>query len=239
MAPDIFRFDFQNYTSGIGLMDEEESQHIIKVLRMKPGEQVVLTNGKGYSALGKILDTKGKLAQVEFDKPFFHQPRKIQLELAIALPKTTDRVDWLISKATEIGVENIVPIITQRSERQKLNAERLTRIAWSAIKQSRQWHLPQIKEGVTLDKYLINNTGNSCFICHQHTPDTPTLLEAVGNLSAGLVKVMVGPEGDFSPEELETAFKAQYRAVSLGMNRLRTETAGAFVCSMINAINKP
>lgn len=238
MEPDIFRFSFPNLQAGQGLMDEEESQHLLKVLRMKVGEPLVVTDGKGLKAQAKLLGNKGKLALIAFDKPELQTARNISLELAIALPKSADRVDWLISKATEIGVETLVPIITQRSERQKLNLDRLNRIAWSAIKQSRQWHLPVITESVSMEKYLMQNSEGLNFICHQHTENTPSLLEAVLKVRTGKICVMVGPEGDFSPEELKAAFQAKFQAVSLGRNRLRSETAGVFVCSMINAIQK-
>lgn len=236
MEADIFRFDFDSSNGREGHLDEEESTHILKVLRMKLGEPMVLANGKGLKAKATLIGVKGKFASVQFDEPELFSKRKQQLSLAIALPKSTDRVDWLISKATEIGVEAIIPIITQRSERQKLNLERLNRIAWSAIKQSRQWYLPSISEPITIQSYFKEK--NLGYICHQHTPETPSFLEAINGNTADSFDVLVGPEGDFTKEELDLALSLGWQTVTLGRNRLRTETAGIFVCSLINAINK-
>lgn len=216
---------------------DQENSHLMKVLRKKTGDYVDITDGKGFLYSCSIIesDKNKSVLKIESSKGFKNKSPK--LKVAIALTKNRDRFEWFLEKATEIGVSEITPLICRYSERNKFNFERSKKILISAMKQSLRYRLPIINEPIYFKDYLISEGENKIdsFIATCLDSDISLLKEKLikGNDS----KIMVGPEGGFSQNELDLAKKAKFVAVSLGKGRLRTETAGVMVCSIFSTIN--
>lgn len=210
-------------------LEEDEFQHCCKVLRHKVGDHISITNGKGIFAnarINKINKRSAELEVISTDK-FAENERKIVL--AIAPPKNRSRWEWLIEKSIEIGVDVIIPMTTHHSERAKLNLERSRKIMRSAALQSkRKWH-PTLTEITSFDSILKDKSfdGSDKFIAH-YKVENPHLRELQKGTKSAVI--FVGPEGDFSPEEIESARTQNYTLVNISSNRLRTETA-AIVCA--------
>ncbi|MBC2840295.1 16S rRNA (uracil(1498)-N(3))-methyltransferase [Robiginitalea sp. SC105] len=213
----------------------EESRHIVKVLRKRAGDQLHITNGKGYlftaeimeadpdRCMGRILDTR------KMHQKMYH------LHLAVAPTKKMDRFEWFLEKATEIGVNRITPIICERSERTKLPMERLQRVIQEAMKQSLRTYLPELDEPVSLPDFLKNGQPVLKFIAHCEDDEKMDLKRRVA--ADKDVVILIGPEGDFSRDEIEMAVDRGFIPVSLGESRLRTETAALVACTTVNLIN--
>lgn len=210
--------------------DREESKHIIKVLRKKHRDHIVLTDGKGnqYQGLLEVIDPKScgvrisKVTQVPADK--------YQLHIAIAPTKNMDRLEWFVEKATEIGIHQITPILCHQSERKIVKTERLEKIAVSAMKQSMGAFLPKINPLTDYEK-VVDSVEGYCAIAHCHDmPKTP--LHQVSTLE-NEIHIFIGPEGDFTEEEVSYAQAKNVMPISLGHKRLRTETAALVACQTI------
>ena len=220
----------------IMILDQENS-HLMKVLRKKTGDYVDITDGKGFLYSCSIIesDKNKSVLKIENSKEF--KNKSPNLKVAIALTKNRDRFEWFLEKATEIGVSEITPLICSYSERNKFNFERSKKILISAMKQSLRYRLPIINEPVYFKDSLTSESENKIdsFIATCLDSDISLLKEKLikGNDS----KIMVGPEGGFSQNELDLAKKAKFVPVSLGKGRLRTETAGIMVCSIFSTIN--
>jgi 16S rRNA (uracil1498-N3)-methyltransferase len=219
------------------ILDETESKHAIRVLRLQKGDQIQVVDGKGGFYLAEIADANPKKCRLtivnsalDFGKRNFH------LHIAIAPTKNIDRFEWFLEKATEIGIDEITPLLTSHSERKTINAERLEKILVSAMKQSLKAYLPQLHELTTFKELIINNKTENKFIayCDEiqkiHLKDLATK----GNNTL----ILIGPEGDFSPEEIKLAIENGFKVVSLGESRLRTETAGIVACHIVNLANE-
>ena len=217
------------------ILSAEESKHATKVLRKKEGDILNFTDGKGgfYKAKITIADTrKCRLEIVSTErKPKQHN---YHLHIAIAPTKNMDRYEWFLEKATEIGIDEITPIICEHSERKVIKTERCKRILLSAMKQSLKFHQPKLNEAITLKDFLKQEFEGNKYIAHCEDGEKTALSTEE---KAAKTTILIGPEGDFSPSEIEMTLQNQFKAISLGTSRLRTETAGLVAVHTINLKN--
>lgn len=217
-------------------LDEPTSKHCIQVLRMEEGEEMLLTNGLGQRSRARIVAADRKRCGVQLIHTEQLAPRLCTLSLAIAFTKNNSRNEWLLEKATEAGIEHIYPLVSARTEKDKFNAERLKGILVSAMLQSQQCYLPVLHEPAALKKIVTMPQQGQRLIAH--CIDTEARKGLMANLQPGSnVLALVGPEGDFTPEEVTLCLDHGFQAISLGEHRLRTETAGLYVCMVFNALN--
>ncbi|WP_066759884.1 RsmE family RNA methyltransferase [Crocinitomix algicola] len=220
-----------------GFLSEEESNHAIRVLRLKEQEQIKLIDGKGQSALGRIIDPNKKRVQFQVDATKTHQKPKQELRIVIAPTKNMDRFSFFVEKVIEIGIERISPVITSNSERKNLNIEKVRKGAIAALKQSGNYFLPQIDDLVPIQHVFNDSSGNHHrYIAHCEDDENKTALKTVLPTDKK-VEILIGPEGDFTKEEIILAKENGYLPVSLGESRLRTETAGIVACHTVNIIS--
>jgi 16S rRNA (uracil1498-N3)-methyltransferase len=214
------------------ILSAQESKHATKVLRKKEGDVLDFTDGKGnfYKAEITVADSRKCKLQIVSSK---QKPKQhnYHLHIAIAPTKNMDRFEWFLEKATEIGIDEITPIICSRSERKVIKNERCNKILLSAMKQSLKFHLPKLNEAISLTDFLKSNVDGAKYIAHCEKSDK---LELKNEKLEEKTLILIGPEGDFSSKEIELAFQNQFKAVSLGTSRLRTETAGIIATHTIN-----
>jgi 16S rRNA (uracil1498-N3)-methyltransferase len=217
----LFYFAEVQSTSSVVELDEDTRRHVVTVLRMQPGEAILLTNGKGVVAKASIVVADKKKLSVHVDAFDQHAAPATRLVLAISLLKNATRFEWMLEKVTEIGVTEIIPLICSRTERQHFRAERLAQVVVSACLQSRQYHFPLLHAPQRFDELMQMDVPHARFIAHcmEGTRDMLVAQQQDAIL-------LIGPEGDFSPQELTLAAAHHYIPVSLGNTRLRTETAG-------------
>ena len=219
------------------IISEQENVHLIKVLRKKVGSQINVTDGKGHLYHCSLIESDKNKSILKIKNLVEFKNESPKLKIAIALTKNKDRFEWFLEKATEIGVYEITPLVCRYSERNKLNLERSIKILISSMKQSLRYSLPVINKPVDFKDYLKSNSENNVdsYIATSLVADDNLLKEKLikGNNSL----IMIGPEGGFSQNEIDLAKKAKFAPVSLGKNRLRTETAGIIVCSIFSTIN--
>lgn len=219
-------------------LSEVSSKHCIQVLRMQIGDKMLLTDGKGKKVEAQIIVPERKKCVVNIINTEIEKPRPAQLSLAIAFTKNRSRNEWLLEKATELGIEQIYPILTERSEREKFNLDRYQQILISALLQSQQSLLPELMEPQKLNHFLNEQATlkNQKFIAHcLDDADKVSYLNQLRKEDNCVV--LIGPEGDFSPAEIEHCLQSNYIPVTLGQNRLRTETAGLYVVTVFNAFH--
>lgn len=232
------------YTSQIdhkqAILGEEESRHIIKVLRMAGGDPLEIVDGKGNYYKGLISVPDPKACQVNIKNvTSAYLKRQYYLHIAIAPPKSTERFEWFLEKATEIGVDEISPIICVRSERNRIRHDRSQKILIAAMKQSGRALLPRLNREIPLSDFLDLSTADIKLLAHCHTaPDQYIDSEPI--IDQRWI-ILIGPEGDFSPGEIEEARQRTYREFNLGEAVYRTETAGVIACHTISLLyqNKP
>jgi 16S rRNA (uracil1498-N3)-methyltransferase len=222
-------------TDTVFTFDNNESKHIIKVLRKRKGDELWITNGEGYLFRAKIIDDSIKQCKVELISSKKTHPKSHWLHLAVAPTKMNDRFEWFLEKATEIGVDEITPIICDRSERKILKLDRMLRVIESAMKQSLQTYLPKLNEPVSLSEFLEKPTTGLLFIAHCEDSERHELKRRVG--ADQDVTILIGPEGDFTPYEIKNAMSKGYTPVAMGKTRLRTETAAIVACTIVASIN--
>lgn len=215
---------------------KEESKHIIKVLRKSTGDILNITNGKGwlFSAEISIADLRNCIAIITSKT---RQPkRSYSIHLAVAPTKMNDRYEWFLEKATEIGINTITPIICDHSERKIIKAERFEKVLQSAMKQSLNCYLPKLNEAILFKDFINQDFKGQLFIAHCEDTNKKSLKQ---QLKANTdVTILIGPEGDFSVKEIETAIKNSFIPVTLGATRLRTETAAIVACHSIAFTNE-
>jgi 16S rRNA (uracil1498-N3)-methyltransferase len=219
------------------MLDEQESRHLVKVLRIKKGEKVNVTNGDGNLYSCTLVSEDAREAMVEIAGVTENYDRRnYRITLAVAPTKNIDRFETLVEKCVEIGVDKIVPIITSRSERRSLRTDRLERIALSAMKQSLKTLATTIAPITPFSTFIETPPQGRLYIawCSGEMPD---ILIGTDYLKGEEVTVMIGPEGDFTVAEAEEAVKAGFKGVNLGRSRLRTETAGIIACSRFYFLN--
>ena len=210
-------------------LSEEEAAHCLRVLRLTVGDELEITDGKGNLYKAAISSVSGKHCYVEL-REAVEMPKSWQgnLHLAIAPTKNMDRIEWLAEKATEIGLDAITFLNCRFSERKVIKCDRVERIVVSAMKQSLKYRKPLVGEMVDFKKFVSQPREGAKFIAHCGEGERLLLKE---QLVAGEdATILIGPEGDFSPDEVQMAIEAGYRPVSLGSSRLRTETAGLAAC---------
>ncbi len=215
--------------------DKEESKHLVRVLRKKEGDEIQLTNGKGVIFIGRILsanDKKCAVVIVSFDKQT--KAWNYYLHIAIAPTKMNDRFAWFIEKATEIGIDEITPIICDNSERKIIKLERMEKVMVSAMKQSLKYRLPKLNKSISFSDFIQKNISGTKFIAHCENTDKKALNKQL--VSSINITILIGPEGDFSPKEISKALQHQFIPLSLGQSRLRTETAGIVACNTIGVL---
>lgn len=219
------------------MLDELESKHCIKVLRMVPGDRVQLVDGQGgfYTASVAVADPRRCRLKIETTEKEFGKS-SINIHIAIAPTKNIERFEWFLEKATEIGISEITPLITEHSERKIIHPDRLEKILVSAIKQSLKAYLPKLNPLTGLHDFMANSFAGQKFIAHCY-PSEKGFLKDLINKGSDTV-VMIGPEGDFSEAEVELSKKSGFTEISLGQARLRTETAGVVACHTLNLINE-
>lgn len=224
------------YTPDIDIhpeLPEEEAAHCLRVLRLSQGDKITLTDGKGYFYEAQISVASAKRCSVSIlNKTFQPFYWRGHLHLAMAPTKNMDRTEWFAEKATEIGIDEISFLNCRFSERKVLKVERIEKIVVSAVKQSLKARKPQINEMLSFDKFVRQDFPGDKFIAHCYAGEKPLLKDVLSNEKDTLV--LVGPEGDFSPEEVELALSCGFRPVSLGMSRLRTETAALVAAHLMN-----
>ena len=219
------------------VLPEDESGHAIRVLRLQEGEEIRITDGKGFFYQAIITNAHPKHCEVSIIETQQQPPLwPFQLHIAIAPPKNFDRMEWFVEKATEIGIDAITCLNCRFSERHELKTARLEKILISAIKQSQKAQLPQLK-GMTDFQDFINQPFNgSKYIAHCDEGEK-SLLNKIYHPGENAL-ILIGPEGDFSIEEISLAVKQGFQPVSLGTSRLRTETAAFVACHTIHLLNQ-
>lgn len=211
--------------------DKEESKHIVKVLRKSEGDILHVTNGLGDLFHTEIILASDKKCTVKINQTESQKPTDFYLHLAVAPTKMNERFEWFLEKATEIGIHEITPIICEHSERKVIKTERFDKIIQSAMKQSLQYFLPKLNEPISFKEFINKNHDGTLFIAHCEETDKKLLKEAI--VPKEKYTILIGPEGDFSEKEIETALQNNYIPVSLGNTRLRTETAAVVACHSI------
>ncbi|MTE25508.1 16S rRNA (uracil(1498)-N(3))-methyltransferase [Winogradskyella ouciana] len=215
--------------------DKDESRHIVKVLRKKVGDQLHITNGKGWLFEAELISADAKHCSVDITSKSLQPKRNFHLHLAVAPTKMNDRYEWFLEKATEIGIEEITPIICDNSERKVVKLERFERIIQSAMKQSLQCYLPKLNAPMSFQDFVNQEFSGQKFIAHCEETDKKSLKSELKTNEDCIV--LIGPEGDFSVKEIEMALAANYIPVTLGDTRLRTETAAITACHSIAFVN--
>ena len=215
-------------------LNKEESKHCSQVLRKKKNDVIFITDGNGFLYECEIQKIKTEKVDIKIIKS--HQElRKKKFELAISFPKQRNRVEWIIEKATEIGVDIITPIICEKSERTKINIDRIKKIATSSMKQSLRTFKPEISEMIDFSKFVKTNKFKHKFIAHcKEDPEKKTIKKLKYNNAC----IVIGPEGDFSKKEIKMANDANFLSVSLSKNRLRTDTAAIVSCYTLISENE-
>ena len=210
-------------------INDEEQQHIVKVLRMKEGEEIFVTDGKGNLAKGNLVfeGKKVNLNVTEVQEYFPNLSR--QLHIAIAPTKNIDRIEFFVEKATEMGISDITILNTEKTERKNLNIDKLRKQAIAASKQSLRFHFPKINDVTKLSDFIKNVNAETTFVAHCDASFERTEISTIQNLES--ITFLIGPEGDFSEKEINLLSEKGIKAVSLGNQRLRTETAGIFVAA--------
>jgi len=224
-------FYVSNLTSG-NILPEEESQHAVKVLRLQIGSEIAVVDGVGGFYKARITNPHPKHCGFEiFESQNEFGKRNYKLHIAIAPTKNIERLEWFIEKATEIGIDEITPVVCRFSERKVVKEERLEKIIVSAAKQSVKAYFPKLNPLCTFDELMKNHTDSLKFIAHCYDDNKKLLQQEITKSSS--VLILIGPEGDFSKEEVQKAISLGFIPVSLGNSRLRTETAGVVACCTV------
>lgn len=211
-------------------LTEETSKHVVQVLRMKQGEHLQLTNGKGEIITAEIIREHKKATEIKVISISNIPHRTAHLTIAISLVKNNSRFEWFLEKATEIGVSDIIPLICERTEKQTFRHDRMKNILVSAMLQSRQAWLPTLHQPTKFNEVIKTSQQNK-FIAYCDEEEKTLINVQTINPSA---IILIGPEGDFTTHEIALAVKNEFVPVSLGSTRLRTETAGVVACVLLN-----
>lgn len=219
------------------VLSEEESQHCVKVLRNTSGSEINITDGKGGIYVARITNPHPRHCEFEIkEKQVQPRPRNFRLHIAIAPTKNIERLEWMVEKCTEIGVDEITPLLCRFSERKQLRTDRLEKIVLSAAKQSLTAYLPKLNPLTDYNEFIRNAREETRFIAHCYKEDKRELRMEIQRGKSCLV--LIGPEGDFSEQEVCDALSLGFVPVSLGKTRLRTETAGVVACHTAVLLNE-
>ncbi|WP_010661832.1 16S rRNA (uracil(1498)-N(3))-methyltransferase [Marinilabilia salmonicolor] len=217
-----------------GVLNEEESKHCIKVLRHKAGDQIYVIDGRGTRVLCSITEASPKACRVKIEQKETGQPDAPACHIAIAPTKSIDRFEWFLEKSTELGIDRITPLLCHQSERRQIKLPRLDRVITAATKQCLRLWRPSIAELTEIKKFLdAPHPEKYKFIAHCMEDERKELItELKKNKAKEDILILIGPEGDFAPEEVKMAIKNGFIPVVMGKNRLRTETAGIAACML-------
>lgn len=224
MASPYFYFAHLETMPAEFALNENSSRHIVQVLRMVPADKLHLTDGKGLSVMAEILEANKKRCLVKIIEKKKTEAPKRQVQMAVSLLKNASRFEWFLEKATELGVSEIIPLKSARTEKQQFRKDRMQGILESALIQSQQVWIPVLREPVTFESWISSAKAEQKFIAHCETGSKQTLLEII-NTDLFSQLVLIGPEGDFTASEIALATQSGFIPVSLGENRLRSETA--------------
>lgn len=229
-TPDIKSNDY--------VLNEEESRHCVKVLRLGIGAFVFLIDGKGGLYKAEIVsETKRNVGLKVVEATQEYSKRNHHLHIAIAPTKNIDRIEWFLEKATEIGIDEITPIICERSERKIVKEDRLTKVITSAVKQSLQAYHPILNPAISLRSFLDIPNDSNKMIAHCISGVPRQYINQIA-LPNQRYTILIGPEGDFTPDEIAVALQNDFKPLTLGNTRLRTETAALEACFEVNYINR-
>ncbi|BAV10145.1 16S rRNA (uracil1498-N3)-methyltransferase [Filimonas lacunae] len=211
-------------------LSEESRKHVVQVLRMREGESIQLTNGKGdlLTAVIRVADKKQCLVQVT--ETAFYPKTVRQVAIGISLLKNASRIEWFLEKATETGISEIFPLLCKRTERQHFRFDRMRQILVSAMLQSRQVWLPVLHNPVEIEEVIAQQTHTQKLVAHCEEMQKSNINQL--NVAQDVL-ILIGPEGDFTPAEIELALQKGFEPVSLGSTRLRTETAGVVAAALL------
>ena len=218
-------------------LDEDTARHIVQVLRNKAGDKIQLSDGRGSIAMATITSAEKKKCKVRLDEVIFYEKPVVALHLAIAFTKNNSRNEWLLEKATELGAQSIIPLSTVRTEKERIRHDRSRNILVSAMLQSQQFYLPELSGTISLDDIadLFAQTEQKLVA---HCMDSFDRIPVAQAMAAGKqTLILIGPEGDFTEEEVQTLTSLNFKGISLGKQRLRTETAAMAACAYFNLIN--
>ena len=211
------------------ILSEDESKHAVRVLRLTAGQELHLVDGKGGFYTAVITDAHPKRTVLEImDVSMAHEKRPYYLHIAIAPTKNIDRMEWFLEKATEVGVDEITPIICAHSERKEVKIDRLNKVIVAAMKQSLKTYLPTINQAVKFEDFIRGELPGKRFIAHCADGNKQHLSQALRPAESAVV--LIGPEGDFSPAEIDAAVNGGFMPITFGNSRLRTETAALVGC---------
>ena len=231
MALPFFYINEYNAPQKQIVLEEETSKHVIQVLRMKVGEQLNLTDGKGNLLTCEITDGHKKHCTVTVKETSYKEQGSRKVSVAISLLKNSNRFEWFLEKATEIGVNEIIPLICERTEKEKFRYDRMNAICISAMLQSQQVWLPVLHQPNELKKVVQESGAEQKFIAYCEEDTKSQLTNQQINEST---IILIGPEGDFTPGEIDLALQNNFSAVALGETRLRTETAGIVAAVLLS-----
>ena len=217
-------------------LEKQESQHCINVLRLQEGDRIFLVDGKGGYYKAKIKTGDPHKCTIEIISSKYEVGKKnFRLHIAIAPTKNISRFEWFLEKATEIGIDEITPLLCERSERKTIRNERLDKVIVSAMKQSVKAYKPELNRITKFTEFVCVKHSFNKFIAWCDKKSNPELKELVTKGDDTLI--LIGPEGDFSSEEVQQATKNGFQSIQMGTSRLRTETAGLVACHTVNLIN--
>lgn len=218
-------------------MPEAESQHCARVLRMKEGDSLFITDGKGYFYRAQLLQANPKSCIVAIEEELPQaKDWNFNLHIAFAPTKKLDRIEWFVEKSTEIGIDHFSPLQCRYSERRNIKTSRLEKIMVSAMKQSQKSRLPQLDEMTKLDEFIQQPFEGQKFIAHCYDSPKQSLSQICNKNTNTLI--LIGPEGDFSEAEVEKSIQHGFQPISLSESRLRTETAALVACHTVQLINQ-
>ena len=212
--------------------DKEESGHIVKVMRRNSGDILMVTNGLGQLFTTEIVLASSSKCMVKVNSFANQESIGYEIHIAVAPTKMNDRYEWFLEKATEIGITEITPIICERSERKTVKNERFDKIILASMKQSASCYLPKINEAIALKDFLEKEFEGQKFIAHCEDSEKKLLKNVLTKNLHTLI--LIGPEGDFTENEIKLAKNNNFIAVSLGNSRLRTETAAVVACHTVS-----
>ena len=211
-------------------LDEDTSKHMIGVLRMQRGEEVLLTDGAGMKAVAQIVDDNRKRCVVQISTVEIEEAKTPRVSIAISIIKNASRFEWFLEKATEIGVAEIIPLLCERTEKETFRYDRMRGILVSAMLQSQQTWLPRLHQPTAFADVVKQATQEQKFIAHCLPEKKQQLISLITGPSS---LILIGPEGDFTPKEINHALESGFVPVALGHTRLRTETAGMVAATLL------
>jgi 16S rRNA (uracil1498-N3)-methyltransferase len=223
-------------SGNIATFDQEESRHAVKVLRHKEGDELQFTDGAGTLYKSRIISADPRELRVEITNRTESKKSSRHFHIVIAPTKNIDRIEWFLEKATEIGIDEITPIVCKHSERTVIKKERLEKILVSALKQSGQYTLPKLNDLVSFKEFMKKDVPGLKFIAHCEEQQKQDLISVPDEFNKATI--LIGPEGDFNTDEIKAAIENGFRPVALGETRLRTETAGLYALNAFHFLYK-